>query len=338
MGTKYKRKRRNRRRNIIRALLNLLLIVGGSILLAVFTVYCLKTWEKSKWEEAISEKQESEGYGTGDYGEVESVDDSVPNESGTSYEMGTSKENGDFVLEKPVKRTGEEVTARLEELSKSYPKINDILEKKESYSEDMLAALANNPEMTEFVAGYTAKGKLGSTEKKFQISLTKEEKNQAYPLFLQWDSRWGYVSYGDDSNIGLSGCGPTCLSMVLYYKTKDESRTPDVLAAYAMKEGYYVSGTGTAWAFMEDAARHYGLRVKTLTRSEEALKAALDKGNTLICAMGPGDFTAVGHFIVLYGYDEEGFFVNDPNSRARSQKSWSYDEIYTQIKAIWAYY
>ena len=45
------------------------------------------------------------------------------------------------------------------------------------------------------------------------------------PLFLQWDPRWGYTEYGEDSFLGLSGCGPTCLSMVLYYLTGDKSLT-----------------------------------------------------------------------------------------------------------------
>ena len=33
------------------------------------------------------------------------------------------------------------------------------------------------------------------------------------PLFLQWDERWGYRSYGGDF-LAVTGCGPTALSMV----------------------------------------------------------------------------------------------------------------------------
>ena len=57
----------------------------------------------------------------------------------------------------------------------------------------------------------------------------------------------------------------------------------------------------------------------------------------VICSMKPGDFTAAGHFVVIYGYDSEGFLVNDPNCVARSRESWSYDVIGKQIKQMWTY-
>ena len=44
-----------------------------------------------------------------------------------------------------------------------------------------------------------------------------------------------------------------------------------------------------------------------------------------------------GHFIVIYGYDEEGFLVHDPNSRLRSEEEWTFQTLYPQIKNLWAY-
>ena len=51
------------------------------------------------------------------------------------------------------------------------------------------------------------------------------------------------------------------------------------------------------------------------------MKAELDAGRFLICAMKKGDFTAAGHFIVVYGYDESGFLVNDPNCVAMESEN-----------------
>ena len=62
-----------------------------------------------------------------------------------------------------------------------------------------------------------------------------------------------------------------------------------------------------------------------------------DQGKMLICAMREGDFTAGGHFIVIYGYDKSGFYVNDSNCVARSRRQWTFAEIGKQIKCIWAY-
>ena len=118
--------------------------------------------------------------------------------------------------------------------------------------------------------------------------------------------------------------------------TRDASLTPDKIATYGMENGYYMSGTGTLWALIEEVPGLYGIGVENPALDEMALKQELDAGKVLICAMRQGDFTAAGHFIVIYGYDEEGFRVNDPNCVARSRKSWSFEQIGGQIKQVWA--
>ena len=50
------------------------------------------------------------------------------------------------------------------------------------------------------------------------------------------------------------------------------------------------------------------------------LEDRLEDGNMIICAMGPGDFSAQGHFIVIYDYTSDGFCVNDPFSYTNSSK------------------
>lgn len=234
-------------------------------------------------------------------------------------------------VEKPRERTYRQVLEKLAELGEEDQRIAEIRENHEAYPDRLLEALANNPEMADFVLGYP------QAERRATGGLTKREKKEEYPLFLQWDPRWGYVPYGDDSCIALSGCGPTCLAMVLYYLTGDESLTPDLFGEYSMENDYYLSGTGTLWALLEDTAPLYGVAVSQPDKSEEEMKTALDQGGILICSMGPGDFTAGGHFVVVYGYDQEGFLINDPNCVARSRQSWSYDRIGRQIKHLWVF-
>lgn len=234
-------------------------------------------------------------------------------------------------VDSPVERTGQQVLERLSALAKESEVIEEIYRNRDSYPDKLLEALANNPEMAGFVAGYLDGDKSGSD------GLTDSEKEKDFPLFLQWDPRWGYVEYGDNSNIGISGCGPTCVSMALYYLTKNEHLTPDVIADYSMANGYYVSGVGTAWALLEDVPAIYGIEVNQLKIREQNVKAVLDEGGVLICSMSQGDFTASGHFIVIYGYDSEGYLVNDPNCVARSRMHWSWDRLEGQIKNIWAY-
>ncbi len=208
---------------------------------------------------------------------------------------------------------------------------NYIFEHKELYPETMLEALKKNPEIQDFVKNYP------DSEPVVQGGLNDEEKEQEHPLFLQWDARWGYVSYGDD-NIGLSGCGPACLSMVIFSLTRNENATPDAIADFSMEMGYYEYGAGTSWNLLTEAAVQYGVNAEGLSLDEGVMKNHLDSGHMIICSMGPGDFTTTGHFIVIYGYDEEGFLVNDPYSRIRSNKRWDYDTISGQIRAMWVYY
>lgn len=233
-------------------------------------------------------------------------------------------------VEKPREYSREEALFKLQEFGEDNPVVEKICKNSDLYPENMLTALANNPEMADFAAGYLDEG-LGVTG-----GLTESEKEQDFPLFLQWDARWGYHSYGS-SIIGLTGCGPACMSMVLYYLLRDETLTPDKIADFAMDNGYWVEGSGTAWQLMDDVPAIYGLMTGNIQRTEEAMLAALERGGVLICSVGRGDFTVYGHFIVIYGYNENGFMVNDPNCVARSSRCWTFDQIGAQIKNIWAY-
>lgn len=235
-------------------------------------------------------------------------------------------------VDKPKERTFYEILRRLEELGKDSDPIAQVTESYQYYPERLLEALANNPEIADFAVHY-----LENKGTALGGGLSENEREQAYPLFLQWDPRWGYASYGDESVVGLSGCGPTALSMVLYYLTGNEELTPDVIAEYSMQEGYYMSGTGTAWQLLEDVPPIYGISVSQPQKNERVMRQALDRGELVICSMGPGDFTVGGHFVVVYGYTEDGFLLNDPNCVARSRKNWPYSQIGGQIKHIWTF-
>lgn len=233
-------------------------------------------------------------------------------------------------VEKPLERTEAEVLQRIYELGQISPVIGEIYQNSSLYPKDLLAALANNPEMSDFAAGYL------NEHSDSAGGLTNAEKEQEYPLFLQWDPRWGYQPYGE-SCIGLSGCGPTCVAMALYYMIQDAEITPDKIAEYSMKNGYYVQGTGTAWALVEDMPKQYGIKVTKLSAQAGSLTAVLDSGGIIICSMSRGDFTLSGHYIVIYGYDSDGFIINDPNCVARSRRRWAFEELKYQTKNIWAY-
>ncbi len=211
---------------------------------------------------------------------------------------------------------------------KEFAEENGLL--RTAWPEELIELLENNPDAEEFVLNYPIK-----KDQSFEIDLSEYEDTDSVPLFLQWDERWGYTIYG--SNVmGLTGCGPTCLSMVLVYLLQDATYTPRYVADFAEDNNYYAKGSGSKWALISEGGELLGLDVTELPLDENRMKKNLEQGNPIICIMGQGDFTTAGHFIVLQGLEDGKFVVNDPNSKENSERLWSYEEISGQIKNLWA--
>lgn len=198
------------------------------------------------------------------------------------------------------------------------------------YPESLITLLKNNPETERFVLEYpVAKNAVAA------VDITPELEADCVPLFMQWDQRWGYIKYGSDV-AGLTGCGPVCLSMAAVYVTGDPAFSPDQMLKFATENGYYVPGSGSSWTLISEGGVKLGLEVKELPLDEGVMRRALESGKPIICAMGPGAFTTTGHFIVITGTQDGKFTVNDPNSRANSEKLWAYDDIQDQIRNLWS--
>ena len=150
------------------------------------------------------------------------------------------------------------------------------------------------------------------------------------PYFLQWDNRWAY-DYLGDSVIGLAGCGPTSMAMVLAYWEGDTSIDPGKIAIDAQN---YMTDDGIAWKFFNDEANRYGYTAYDISNDKGAIIDALEKG-PLIVSVNKGIFTLFGHILVIDSYQDGKFVINDPNSMKKSQKTWPYDEIKDQIAHIW---
>ncbi len=190
--------------------------------------------------------------------------------------------------------------------------------------------LEKNEEALDFVKGYLDREQYKGKE----IDLSADFVSGQVPLLIQWDRRWGYDLYGD-SMIGLAGCGPTCLAMAYLYFTEDTTANPRTMAEFAYDNGYYAAG-GTSWSLWTDGVEKLGLKGEELPLDQNRMERAINEGALIVCSMRPGDFTTTGHFILLYGYDENGFYVNDPNRRSNSEKQWTYDRLQGQIKNLWA--
>ena len=209
-------------------------------------------------------------------------------------------------------------------------KMLKMVEHPEEYPETIMTMLENNIDMLGYVSNYP--------EKKGHVysDTIGEIKKGEIPLLLQYDERWGYGIYGDDV-IAIEGCAPTSLAMVISYLNNDPTITPYVVANYAYKNGYYVSGIGSNWSLMSEGSKYFGINGKEVPLVKSIIYNYLESGHPMIASMGPGDFTDKGHFIVLTKYKNGKVKVNDPFSQKNSDKIWKYSKIKDQIKSLWVY-
>lgn len=157
------------------------------------------------------------------------------------------------------------------------------------------------------------------------------------PYFSQWDQRWGYTEYAGEK-FGISGCGPTVLTMVYSYLTGDTDMTPESMGEFATSNGYAIDDNGTSWMLMSEGAEKLGLTVETLILHKPVIDEALSAGKPIILVLGPGHFTSQGHFVVIHDIDEnDDYLIFDPFNIHNAFRTFSYAELEDQIRNIWAY-
>lgn len=136
------------------------------------------------------------------------------------------------------------------------------------------------------------------------------------------------TQWGDTANRWSRDCGVACVAMCLDYYAKLGTWTVDRLAA----ETPLASGaSGLAPANLAVLAGRHGLKTSVRREVTEAmLKAQIDQGRPVIILLAyrfilgrldqndnkPG---WDGHFVVLTGYDDDHFVLNDPDHWAPYQ-------------------
>lgn len=169
------------------------------------------------------------------------------------------------------------------------------------------------------------------------VSTPKSEwQKGSIPYLYQTDAQWSQTPYGED-RIELSGCGPTCLSMIYIGLTGDVRMDPPACARFAERNNH-LEGGATRWSLMEEGAEKLGLISEGVPVSKQAVIEALQKDKPLIMSVAPGDFTSVGHFLVIEALDNEGqLIIHDPNSPQNSSQHWDVERVVRQARGIWAF-
>lgn len=213
----------------------------------------------------------------------------------------------------------------------SVSKLNKILRSPEKYPKSLMELAKDNEETIDFVFNYP-----DNKDKDYKINPNDfNSKKGEIQLFIQWDERWGYKTYGDDF-MALTGCAPTSLAMVISSFNNDKSVTPYVIAKYAEENNFYVDEIGSSWSLVDATTKKYGLKSRGLPKSENNIINTLESGNPIIASVGPGTFTQSGHFLVLTGVTKEGKIkINDPNSIINSKTEWDVDVFLSESEMLW---
>lgn len=205
-----------------------------------------------------------------------------------------------------------------------------VLDHPEEYTEGLIGFMNNYDQVIDYVYHYKDRDSISATE-----AVTDAKTETTFPLYIQWDARWGYEEYGE-SLIGIAGCGPTTLAMAYEGLTGKTDQTPSTICDISEQNGYYVEGSGTTWNLITKGVYDIGLTSQEIPLYESKLVEELQKGSPIICNVGPGDFTQGGHYILVIGYKDGKFMINDPNSIENSNKLWEYSVLQPQIKNLWA--
>ena len=112
-----------------------------------------------------------------------------------------------------------------------------------------------------------------------------------------------------------SECGAACLGMILAYFGRWAPLTE-------LREKCEVSRDGSSAASIARAARHYGLECKGLSLQAEQLQMV---ELPLIL------FWQFSHFVVLEGFDNQGFYLNDPATGKRRVSAEEFIKDYSRI-------
>ena len=155
------------------------------------------------------------------------------------------------------------------------------------------------------------------------------------------------------SNVSSSGCGITAFAMVASVFGKDI--TPEDVATLA-NENKNTFNTVSNHEAIRNLADYYdmpepeemgGVLMNCCRKNdydEDYLREELENGSIVIVSQTGGYFNPSyrGHYIVLYGIGENGPYVYDPGSKARTEEifdndGYDWENLFSKSKHIWIF-
>ena len=195
----------------------------------------------------------------------------------------------------------------------------------------LLELALREPDAIAYVAGYAEKN-----APKGASAYGDSASKGYYPKLFNWDTRWGYVTYGDGP-MGLTGSGPTALSMAYIGLTGKTDQTPDALAKKATENEGIDKVYDTTPEFMVNTAEELGLEVEELSASSENMSENLQSGTAILVQLRERSLTDEAHWALAVGRNLDGSInLYDPTSSAVSEHPWDPNTIASGADVFYA--
>lgn len=188
-----------------------------------------------------------------------------------------------------------------------------------------------------------------ASELAYSEKVNQKIDNQAFSnrlsmkLLLQTDKRWKDLSYGsgnvEGNTLELNGCAIVSLTMVASYLDQKDYVPQDILNW--AKEDYYSEGEGTKWLIFSDFALEKQYQFENLGDDIQQVKDHLQQKRPVIVSVRPGLFTETGHIMVLTGFDDGMFWINDPNDsqeKRHAERQFQEEELLADAVNFWSFY
>lgn len=169
-------------------------------------------------------------------------------------------------------------------------------------------------------------------------SFTDEELNsEEVPAIYMDDLRWFY----EQPSIRRQGCVAVAITMVNLYLNHNGDVDPVKIVNYADENDFYEIG-GISQEKVNELLIYFGMTPEEHIFdtengekiTEQELKAAVDTENAAVMAAVKGD-TFGRHAFIIRGYDENGFYINDPASPEKTSKCWDFDVFENELTRYW---
>lgn len=219
---------------------------------------------------------------------------------------------------------------KLAELSETNEKARFIIENEELYSKEIIDYFYRAPDSLDFVYDYAF-----HKDDNLTMTFTDSELNsKTVPALYMEDYRWCYYPMGD-GYIRQNGCATVSLTMAYIYLTGKGDINPATVVQAAEAVGASGPFGGIDGEKVEELCTEIGLTAKTYTFCSgnekishadiNLLKDIIDSGNVLMTIMIGETFGA--HSIIITGYDDDYFTINDPASPEKTAQKWSFEEL-----------